>query len=714
MQRFGLLLAAAVAASPAPARAAARVVVSEVGQRAPEFLELHNPGAAEADLTGWTLTGDVQLVLGKDARIPAGGRLLLVQSRRDFAEVYGEALAAAAIEFAGRIRDEGSLLTLSDASGAQVDAVRYGAAPAVGSLQRLDATTPYRGPLNWEPAEPTPGAAYPGARPLPPLALDGPAEPSAARPGAPLAVSARLHGAPPARATLRWLTRSGGPGQAPLTWDPPAAGRPLTLRGALPALPPLTAVDYWFEVEGAGVRRELRADPLSGRRLRLVAAGPVEGAPAPDLPVLALEVSPEALRRIEGGGATEEDPLVGAPLAATLCAADPGAAPLAFDVELEARGGGERPRRWAKRAWVVTLAGEQRWRGMRRVLLGSSWRDPVGLRPVLGFDLYRRAGVPAPRARLVQVLLNGRFFGAYTEVEAVDAAFLVRHGLLDAALFDPRPTPRAPGDRDREQVCDGRALPTLGAYEAHWGQTAGPPSYEALRDFVASYQQGSPAERGAALARSLDRERYVAYLAVTALIHHWDSVDRNFYWCLDRATGRWFVIPWDLDRSWGDHFRGRWRYARAPLDLGTSARPIRPRGREAWSRLRDAALAQEELRAALEAKVAALLATELAPAGVAARAERLLAPARPALLADRARWPELRSKHTGGRPVARGGAEQLERELAGLRAYAAERARYLAQARLPRERRPDEAPVVLMFAAGLALYARWARPWSQP
>ena len=45
----------------------------------------------------------------------------------------------------------------------------------------------------------------------------------------------------------------------------------------------------------------------------------------------------------------------------------------------------------------------------------------------------------------------------------------------------------------------------------------------------------------------------INYAAVTAIVQHIDSQNHNFYMSQDAVTGRWEIIPWDLDHTFGNN-----------------------------------------------------------------------------------------------------------------------------------------------------------------
>jgi len=91
-----------------------------------EFVELYNPGFAEERLEGWALidAGGRRFVLPPDARIPAGGTLLLARSAAPFFLRYGAVPAVSSLTLA--LNDEGDRVQLVNDRGMVSDEVSWG------------------------------------------------------------------------------------------------------------------------------------------------------------------------------------------------------------------------------------------------------------------------------------------------------------------------------------------------------------------------------------------------------------------------------------------------------------------------------------------------------------------------------------------------------------------------------------------------------------
>jgi hypothetical protein len=166
-----------------------------------EFVEIHNTGAADVDLSNWKITGGIGFTFPAGTTIPTGGFRVIPKDPARIATVYG--LAAPTLVtgpggggFSGKLSNNGDNLNLIDANGSVVDAASYqpgfpwatsADALAAGkdftgipyisvqykgrSLQRVSFTTPGNDPSNWVasplPLGPTPGASNAEVRDTP-------------------------------------------------------------------------------------------------------------------------------------------------------------------------------------------------------------------------------------------------------------------------------------------------------------------------------------------------------------------------------------------------------------------------------------------------------------------------------------------------------------------------------------------------------------------
>jgi len=190
---------------------------------------------------------------------------------------------------------------------------------------------------------------------------------------------------------------------------------------------------------------------------------------------------------------------------------------------------------------------EQRFHGLSKIHLNNSVEDPSYLHEKLGAELFRSAGVPAPRVSHALVELNGRRLGLYVLKEGFAEEFLAEHfRRKDGNLYEPEPGPGSDvtGGMRRSSgtgVADGSDLRRLA-------------SAAAQPDLSARWNQ---------LADVLDMDRFLTFMAMEVLLGHRDGyclAKNNYRLYHDPAMNRFVFLPSGMDQL-----------------LGRAAFPLQPR-----------------------------------------------------------------------------------------------------------------------------------------
>ena len=172
--------------------------------------------------------------------------------------------------------------------------------------------------------------------------------------------------------------------------------------------------------------------------------------------------------------------------------------------------------------------------GLARLQLGNAADDPACLNEILGSELFRAAGIPAPRAANARVTLNGRALGLYVLKEGFAGDFLKRSfGRPDALLYD------------NDHAAD------IDQPLHHRGATPDP---DPLHTLAAAVRESIPAARWQQIDTILDRDRFVTFMAMEQAVGHRDgySVSRNnFRICLDPVSSRLTFLPDGMDQLFG-------------------------------------------------------------------------------------------------------------------------------------------------------------------
>jgi spore coat protein CotH len=128
----------------------------------------------------------------------------------------------------------------------------------------------------------------------------------------------------------------------------------------------------------------------------------------------------------------------------------------------------------------------------------------------------------------------------------------------------------------------------------------------------------------------------VNYLCANALVQNWDCLNKNHFLVHDdRGSQKWLVVPWDLDRTFGDHWHGGFDRADVPLLLGRQSLP----GPTGWNRMADCFLSDRTLRNRFLDRLKELLQKEFTKEKLFPILDQYESQLRQEAALDRKRWP---------------------------------------------------------------------------
>ena len=183
----------------------------------------------------------------------------------------------------------------------------------------------------------------------------------------------------------------------------------------------------------------------------------------------------------------------------------------------------------------------RRFAGVRRLVLNAMVEDPTEVREALAYDLFRRAGLLAPRTTYVALRVGERPAALYVAVEALNKDFLAANpAIAGGGLFE--------GDYGCDLEPDHvRRFDKDGGGEEHRA---------ALGRLVAQLPGGVTA-LFADDAPHFDRDATLKFLALTTLIGDFDGYRHahNYTLACDAKGERWCLVPWGLDRIFGKHLK---------------------------------------------------------------------------------------------------------------------------------------------------------------
>ena len=549
-----------------------QVVVNEIFYNAPDdlddlqWVELYNAAEQPADLSGWTLDDGKVYTFPPSTTLGARGYLILALNTNRFAEFYSEP-AQGPLKRA--LKRGGERLHLKDASGKIVDVARYKdrspwAVIADGysaSLERICPTANGDTADNWA-ASPLPPTPRPSGTPgrqnarfsavLPPsINLDP--SPMELGPGQPLPVAVAVQGnARSVELLYRVIAQGAEDRELTLPMTVEVGSR---YRGTIPPQTAGSLIRYRVKATGndGSVRfspdeQELRpslsvyvhepwergnipfaliirggSDKPSGSQARENASGfrPPAGGPG---------MGGRGPRPNFGGfgGANREEPRPTRGTSALVFVDQQKGVATVYDhISTVPRNN--------DRGFKVFFHKDHTLAGMSSVNLvfeGSEWSL---LAEAMAYDVYRRAGCPAPLTDFVRVWVDGKLTGHHLMVERVNRSFLRRNGIDDSGNL-------------YKVLWQGRDA--VGQHEKRTYEKSG---HGDLLELLAQLDKtkDNPDQQWEVIKANFDVDEVAGYFAVNMVLSHWDGYFNNYFTYHDPKRGKWQMYPWDQDKTWG-------------------------------------------------------------------------------------------------------------------------------------------------------------------
>ena len=198
--------------------------------------------------------------------------------------------------------------------------------------------------------------------------------------------------------------------------------------------------------------------------------------------------------------------------------------------------------------------------GYKKFNLKAENNDPSMVREMLAMQTFRNANVAATRTHHAEVFINDEYMGIYLNVEQLDDEFI-------AARFN--------NDTGNLYKCtwpaileDNGELYNNDTYELKTNKDINDRTI--LTHFVDVLNNTSDENFQVEIEKVFNVQPYIRYLAVEALIGHWDGYNKNnFYLYENPDSGLIEFMPYDTDNTFGIDWVNRDWATRDVLDWAT-------------------------------------------------------------------------------------------------------------------------------------------------
>lgn len=185
-----------------------------------------------------------------------------------------------------------------------------------------------------------------------------------------------------------------------------------------------------------------------------------------------------------------------------------------------------------------------------RVHLNADYVDRTLIRSALSFSLFHVLGVPAPRYYHMALSVSGHAEGVYVALESVDADFCRRRGWAPGPIYYAT----------NRNANFGLVSPFSRALKE--SMEAGYQAVERTRrgelgQAILELNLASESDFPRTVERWFDVERYLRWVAVAVCAGNRDGFVHNYALYQEPDGGRFRIIPWDYDATWGIDINGR-------------------------------------------------------------------------------------------------------------------------------------------------------------
>lgn len=214
------------------------------------------------------------------------------------------------------------------------------------------------------------------------------------------------------------------------------------------------------------------------------------------------------------------------------------------DARMRIRGG--HTRSYPKKSYEISIEGGHTFHW------NTEYDDPSLMRNALSFYFFNLIGLPAPRTTHCRLSVNGSSLGVYLEIEAVNPAF------FRARRIGQRSIVYAVNDNAHFGLLDTDSQAAKSSLFSGYEKVAGDKSTSVrLVRFIRDINRLKGAALRRRIAAKLETGVYLRWLAGAVLTGNYDGFEQNYALYEHKQSGKYRIIPWDYEGTWGRNCYGK-------------------------------------------------------------------------------------------------------------------------------------------------------------
>lgn len=196
-----------------------------------------------------------------------------------------------------------------------------------------------------------------------------------------------------------------------------------------------------------------------------------------------------------------------------------------------------------KKSLRIQLEGPARWNNNRRISLDAMATDPSYLREWAAWDLAHALGMVGPDIRMVRLFINGQYIGPFMFFDWIDAGMMERRGLGgDGVMHHPIDS----------TYCGNFGDDRLEELKRCWFQFSPPGgNFSELQALTRELNETPTEDFEQFLDSRFDTDSVINWILLNTITSNSDTYNKNYFLYQSRKTGKWIIIPWDYDLSFG-------------------------------------------------------------------------------------------------------------------------------------------------------------------